>query len=367
MDTPDNNDHVQDNAMALLQEQQRQLQHLMQELAHQRQQLDALIHENVSLRASQLSTSATITSRPSTEPKVSPPPYFDGTKPSECRPFLSHCRVNFRTQPSCFDTEEKKVNYVIGHLRGPAFRMVEPYLDDSRTTPVWLTSFTDLADHLNSSFGVVDEKGNAERQLTTLEQTGSASSYYTRFASLANLLEWDDAALCSQFYRGLKPTVKDEISKVDRPTALDKLKDLAIRIDNRLFERQQERKAEHFTRSVPNFPNAPYTPRPRFQPAMARSSPAPTSPTPSRFGVPMDIDSVSSTPRAPITDIERKRRRDNHLCLYCGQPNHILANCPERRTGASNRPTSTPKVQTSELNLALDTNPRPHPGNSRVQ
>lgn len=58
-------------------------------------------------------------------------------------------------------------------------------------------------------------------------------------------LAWGDEALAEAFYRDsrLKVEVKDEISKLDpRPTAIAEMINQAIRIDNRLYERQLERR-----------------------------------------------------------------------------------------------------------------------------
>lgn len=276
------------------------------------------------------------------EPKTAAPPTFDGSKPRECRAFLSHCRINFQTQPSRFVNEQSKVFYAIGYLRGSAFELVEPYLDETRhlTRPAWLDTFSAFAGHLNSAFGIVDEVQQAERRIRTLQQTGSASQYYTRFLSLASLLDWDDHALRSQFYFGLKPHIKDDLAHHDRPTSLEALKELAIRIDNRLFERLQERKDERGTTALPSIGA---TPRPGFQPTprpfVPRSSPVVSGPTP------MDIDAVNTTsPRGPLPAQEKQRRRQLNLCLYCGQPNHTVNTCPIK---------PQPRAQAAELNLAL--------------
>lgn len=258
------------------------------------------------------------------EPKTSPPPTFDGTKPRECRPFLNHCRINFQTQPSRFRTEQAKVFYTIGYLRGPAFELVAPFLDDDRqhTRPAWLDSFAAFATSLNSVFGVIDEAQQAERQLRDLRQTGSVSQYYTRFFALTPLLDWDDSALRSQFYFGLKPAIKDELTHHERPSTLEELKALAIRVDNRLFERLQERRNERDMGTAVGNRN------PRFN-APPLSSLPPVSRTTTVEPVPMDIDAVNTvSPRGPLSPQEKHRRRQLNLCLYCGQPNHMAYACP---------------------------------------
>ena len=44
-----------------------------------------------------------------------------------------------------------------------------------------------------------------------------------------------------QFYQGLKSEVKDEVSKLDRPEDFLEYVELAIKLDNRIYERRQEK------------------------------------------------------------------------------------------------------------------------------
>jgi hypothetical protein len=46
-------------------------------------------------------------------------------------------------------------------------------------------------------------------------------------------LGYDDEALKDKFYNGLKDFVKDEISRLDKLTTLERLIELTVRIDNR--------------------------------------------------------------------------------------------------------------------------------------
>jgi hypothetical protein len=44
----------------------------------------------------------------------------------------------------------------------------------------------------------------------------------------------------------------------------------------------------------------------------------------------MELD---STKRGPVPDAEKKRRRDNNLCAYCGGEGHYAASCPKKKGG----------------------------------
>ena len=44
---------------------------------------------------------------------------------------------------------------------------------------------------------------------------------------------------------------------------------------------------------------------------------------------PMHIDAIQFK---PLTLQEEQRRRQNGLCMYCGEPGHIAQRCPNKRT-----------------------------------
>ena len=40
---------------------------------------------------------------------------------------------------------------------------------------------------------------------------------------------------------------------------------------------------------------------------------------------------IDATRFKPLTEQEKKQRREKNLCLYCGQPGHRASNCPLKR------------------------------------
>ncbi|KAF8755918.1 hypothetical protein RHS01_04648 [Rhizoctonia solani] len=77
----------------------------------------------------------------------------------------------------------------------------------------------------------------AERQITQLTQTGTCAEYITKFRTIAMDLDWNNAALCGQFARGLHWEVSRLIATQERrPTTLLKLQNAALVIDNALRE-----------------------------------------------------------------------------------------------------------------------------------
>ena len=66
--------------------------------------------------------------------------------------------------------------------------------------------------------------------------------YTSRFYTLSNKTEWDNNALVAVYYKRLKDPIKDELSKEDLPTDMDKVVEKVIWIDNQLQEKRAEKK-----------------------------------------------------------------------------------------------------------------------------
>ncbi|EHA56923.1 hypothetical protein MGG_16180 [Pyricularia oryzae 70-15] len=69
----------------------------------------------------------------------------------------------------------------------------------------------------------------------------SASAYAAEFRRLAIRLDIIEKTKILQFYQGLKLKVKDEVSKLDRPEDFLEYVEFAIKFDNRIYERRQEK------------------------------------------------------------------------------------------------------------------------------
>ncbi|OAQ63783.1 pol protein [Purpureocillium lilacinum] len=136
-------------------------------------------------------------------------------------------------------------------LTGKAFEWWEPtlrdYLDNERDsdrdeeTNIIFQSYDNFEHALRTAFGDPDEAKTATRQLKNLRQTGSATHYNREFRVLSSKLDLGDNALMEYFYDGLKEDVKDDLSKLDKPERFDEYVEMAIKIDNRNYQRRLER------------------------------------------------------------------------------------------------------------------------------
>jgi hypothetical protein len=167
---------------------------------------------------------------------------------------------------------------------------------------------------LERTFGDIDATRTAERKLQKIRQQTSASVYASEFQQIISYLDLPDRAYIPYFEAGLKPDVKDELARIDRPDTLDKLIEIAVKIDNRINERKYERreidqwkrgKSHGFNRfsngrrdRAPPRDNDPYGPKP------------------------MELDA---------TQDEQDERRKKNLCFTCGEPGHRARECKQKR------------------------------------
>ena len=262
------------------------------------------------------------------EPKVASPEYYEGQR-TKLSTFITQVTMVIVLQPTRFATEVAKVLYMGSYLRGTAFLWFQPYVT-AEPQPGFMSDFKEFCKELRHTFGDPDEVATAERQLYALRQRGSVTSYLADFMRHAVLIKWNDEAKAAQFYRGLKDSIKDELSRIGRPSTLKGLEEAAIRIDTRLFERVVERgERTTVTGSSVGNPN-------RFTPG---SNPGSNSQRPTitktaytapqehfRATFPNSLERL--TKRGKLTPSEYQRRRDNDLCLYCGEKGHQVVNCP---------------------------------------
>lgn len=246
-------------------------------------------------------------------PKVKMPDTFDGTRSQLVR-FLAQVEIYISFNKHRFDYEWEKVLWTGALLRGAAFDWFAPFLIDytnhKNEVGAVLTSaktetkllFRDMrscAGALTQVFGEIDQDRNAERSLLNLKQKGSAANYTSLFQQHAVRVAWNDESLRAQYYKGLKDAVKDEMARSDRPENLGLMMEMAIRIDNRMYERTLEKKGFYGQQK---------------QGGSSKSSKK------GRWPEPMELD-ATTTGNGPSKD-EMERRRREGLCYECGKPGH---------------------------------------------
>jgi hypothetical protein len=298
--------------------------------------------------------------------KVREPDQFDGLDSRKLRAFLVQLAINFQDRPMVFREDRTKVNYALSYLKGTALEWFEPGLFlTGLMEPTWLTSWVVFENELRTNFGPHDPTGDAEAELERLQMKDGhrITKYIVEFNRLSSQLQWGESALKYQFYRGLPPRIKDEISRVGKPVLLSQLRALAQSIDARYHERKSEIAREH--------------PAPKGNPASAkpnsdqqnksgpsskphekkpdnsdRSGSRPTSSKPNAVPANRNPELQGKLGKdGKLTAEERQRRFDQKLCMFCGGPGHLAANCTKRNKDAKAR---NANIKTAESATAAE-------------
>ncbi|KAK6213447.1 reverse transcriptase domain protein [Colletotrichum tabaci] len=275
--------------------------------------------------------------------KLNSPGTFDGT-PGQLKGFLIQIRTYQEFHQSNFRNETERIIHASTFLRGRALSWFEPYMEDlldnttlehckSETQDIF-GSFQGFEHALKSLFQDPDEKRQAERDLSNLRQTKSATHYAAEFRRICARLDYTDDTRIFMFYQGLKEEVKDELAKIDRPDDFLQYVEKAIQIDTRLYERRRE-KGEN--RRPQANTSKRYNPGPRQQNnynSNWRNNQQRNSGPSTAYGHhagPMDVSVAHKN--KPTT----RRDPKSGVCFNCEKPGHIARDCRQPKR-LQNRP-----------------------------
>jgi hypothetical protein len=173
------------------------------------------------------------------KPQISLPKKFDGTR-LKFRGFVSHVRLIMQLHPRHYFDDTTRVGFIGTLLTGTTTTWFAPILETS--SPL-LQDFNAFMAEFEAVFGDSDKARTSANKLRHLQQgTRSAIVYASKFKQLAYDVNWGEAALIDQFRCGLRDDVQDLLLTLVDPSSFSETITQAIRCDNHLFERRQEKK-----------------------------------------------------------------------------------------------------------------------------
>ncbi|KAF8697750.1 hypothetical protein RHS03_07703, partial [Rhizoctonia solani] len=238
--------------------------------------------------------------------KVDHPDAFKGKIGLEAKQWLTRMLAWVRLNQRQFPLDLEVLSFLLMNMTEAAGAWAHPHLDQLGSHHVLIQTVDEFKAKFLAAFGNPDATQAAERKITSLTQTGTCAKYITKFRMLQMELDWNNAALCGQFARGLYWEVWRQIATRERqPQTLRELQDAALIINNAL----RKERASH--------------------PQQGNKS-GKSSTTPNR-GVSTSQQATKTGPLSSnpnyVLEEERNHRRAEGLCVKCSKPGHKFAKC----------------------------------------
>ena len=267
---------------------------------------------------------ATPNEKPPPKPKMAVPEKYEGGR-NELRTFLTNIDLycGFNQVPN----DQEKILMANTHMKGKAAMWMQPYVEDFLAAPsdngtreetrALFKDWNSFKEEMSRIFGEVDAKNQAEKAITRLRQTKSVSAYTAEFKQLQARIDWDDAALRTVFEAGLKEDVKDGLVHHEKPETLHALVELATRIDNRLWERKEQKKRQ----TQPTAAN--------MKKYRSRTDKDGDTIMTGKVQEKSKDKKTRGKNHDGLSKEERQKRYDNKACLRCGEVGHFRRDCPK--------------------------------------
>ena len=163
-----------------------------------------------------------------------------------------------------------------------------------------------------------------------MKDSHKAMRFFVNFFRLSTLCDYNDRALFQKAYSVLLKRVKDEMTHFNRPSTLQELRDLVLRINQRYWERKAEltRKNGPAPQTDGKFGNKSLKPEPANEASNSKDNKKPKEQAQKR---PDLTDKLGK--EGKLTPQEQQQCMDGGLCLLCASSSHMIKDCPKATRG----------------------------------
>ncbi|GAB1526610.1 hypothetical protein RhiTH_009779 [Rhizoctonia solani] len=135
--------------------------------------------------------------------KVDHPDPYKGKIGSEAKQWLTCMLAWIWLNQRMFPTQVEVLAFLLMNMDNTASAWAHPHLDLLGSHCAIIQTTDDFKREFLLAFGDPDTTRAAEQKITLLTQSGTCANYITKFCTLAMELDWNNAALHSQFAQGL--------------------------------------------------------------------------------------------------------------------------------------------------------------------
>uniref|UniRef100_A0A8C7YDD3 CCHC-type domain-containing protein n=1 Tax=Oryzias sinensis TaxID=183150 RepID=A0A8C7YDD3_9TELE len=240
--------------------------------------------------------------------RLQPEPFFGDV--SACGGFLLQCDLIFQQAPRYYQADHARISLIVNSLRSKALQWAQAFL---ASHPITQLPFERFLGEFRLVFDLPRKQEEATRRLLSLKQGNRpVSEHLIDFRIFAVEAGWPDPALKGIFYQSLNERIKDHLCSQPETDTFEELVTAALRSDLRLRERQTEQMSKPPSSLVNSV---------RHLPLVAPANPA---------SLPVILEEPIQIGHSKLSLEERKKRRNEGLCFYCGQAGHQVSQCAVR-------------------------------------
>jgi hypothetical protein len=272
---------------------------------------------------------------------------------------LVACNLHFQDHPYTFPDDKKKILFVLSYLDSPAMSWFELGLMDPTNSAHWMWNFEVFINELEVNFSPHDPIGDAESSLTnlTMGEDSRIVKYNVEFWKLVARLDWNESTLTTCYFSRLPLRIRVKILRGGKPMTLTAMHLKAQDTDDIYWIGKDEAKQESQkpsnsrkkeTSSTTHHSNTNTSTSKPTQ-SSNHGKPAQSSKKPNAKDKPKGPDlSDKLGKNRKLKGDERECHIKEGLCLYCGKPGHIAADCNKAAVAKAR----TSKVEPTESTVS---------------